>query len=448
MSEEIASLLKKQGEAFEAFKASHAEEIKEIKAKGAPDPVLAERMKKVEASLDSAVEAKAALERAIEAERKEREALELKMNKLGLSGHSAESGAREVELKSFNAMLATGAAERKQGFTPLDHERYDAYKSAFNSFLRKSDRVLTAEEVKTLSVGSDPDGGYFVTPDISGRIVMKIFETSPMRQEASVQTIGTDALEGIEDLGEGGAGYAGETAQGSDTTTPQIGKWRIPVFWLDTEPKATQQLLDDANIDVEGWLANKVADKLGRYENAEFVTGAANRIRGLISGYTPASDSGSGVTWGTVGYAPTGASAAFATSNPADVIYDVMGLLKNAYLANACWITRRSVITLMRKWKDGTGQYLWQPSFVAGQPEMIAGYRICRMEDVPAVAANSYSMAFGDFKQAYQIVDRVGIRVLRDPLTSKPYVKFYTTKRVGGGVVNFEAYKLVKFGTS
>jgi HK97 family phage major capsid protein len=127
--------------------------------------------------------------------------------------------------------------------------------------------------VKTLSVGSDPDGGYFVTPDMSGRTVKKVFETSPIRQIASAQTISTDALEGIEDLGEAGAGYAGETAQGSDTTTPQVGKWSIPVYWIDTEPKATQQLLDDAEVDMEAWLAGKVGDKLGRFENSEFVNG-------------------------------------------------------------------------------------------------------------------------------------------------------------------------------
>jgi HK97 family phage major capsid protein len=298
-----------------------------------------------------------------------------------------------------------------------------------------------------LSVGSEPDGGLFVTPDLTGRIVTRIYETSPMRQIASVQVIGTDALEGIEDLGEAGAGYAGESAQGSDSTTPTVGKWRIPVYWLDTEPKATQQVLDDANIDIEGWLADKVGTKLGRFENAEFVAGSTGRIRGLTS-YTFAADSGSGVIWGSVGYVATGVSADFAASSKGDKLFDVMGTLKSDYLPAAQWMTNRNIITQIRKFKDGQGNYLWQPSFVAGQPETIMGFGVVRAEDMPAVAADSYSLAFGDFRTAYQIVDRQGIRVLRDMYTSKPFVKFYTTKRTGGGIVNFEAVKFLKFGTS
>lgn len=445
MSKEIEDLLKKQGEAFDAFKKSHDEQINELKKKGSEDAVLVERLGKIENSLDAAVEAKAAIEAAIKAEKKEREELELKLGRMNLTGHSAESAKREVEIKSFNDGLAALAKSRGRPFVALDGKGYDDYKAAQDHYLREGKENLTAEEVKTLSVGSDPDGGYYVTPDLGGRIVKKVYETSPVRQNASVQTIGTDALEGIEDLGEAGAGYAGEQAQGSDSTTPQIGKWRIPVFWIDTEPKATQQLLDDANVDVEAWLGNKVGDKFSRFENAEFVTGAANKIRGFMLGYTQTADSGSGVTWGEIGFASTGTSADFPASNPGDKLFDVMGLLKNAYLPNAKWFTRRSVITKIRKFKVGTGDYLWQPSFVAGTPETIAGHPVVRMEDISALGASSYSLAFGDLAQAYQIVDRQGIRVLRDPFTSKPFIKFYTTKRTGGGVVNFEAIKLLKF---
>ena len=394
---EFKGLLDKQGEAFEAFKATH-EELKKN------DALTAEKLVRIEKSLDAAVEGKAKIEAAIE-------------------------------------------AERKESFQPLDDKGYDEYKAAHSRYLRKGDRLLSAEEVKTLSVGSDPDGGYFVTPDTSGRIVRKVYETSPMRQISSVQAISTDALEGIEDLGEAGAGYAGEQAVSGDTTTPQVGKWRIPVFWIDTEPKTTQQLLDDAAVDIEGWLAAKVGDKFARFENNEFVNGAAAKIRGITS-YTTAADDGSGVTWGTIGHIATANNGDFPASNPADKIFDLIGCLKAAYLNNARFLTRRSVITKMRKFKDGTtGTYLWQPSFQLGQPEQMAGYPVTRAEDMPALTTGSLSLAFGDFAQGYQIVDRQGIRVLRDNLTSKPYVKFYTTKRVGGGVLNFEAIKFMKFGS-
>ena len=434
---EIKALIDKQGEAFEAFKATHAE------LKNA-DTVTEEKLAKIEKTLDDAVEAKAALEAKLDAEQKAREELEKKLNRPSRGGDDEK---REVEIKTLNDVLSMNMAEQKASFEPLDGAGYDEYKAAFVRSLRKPSNLLTAEEIKTLSVGSDVDGGYFVTPDVSGRIIKKVYETSPMRQIASQQTIGTDALEGIEDLGEAGAGYAGEHAVSGDTTTPQIGKWRIPVYWIDTEPKTTQQLLDDASVDVEAWLAGKVADKFARFENAEFVAGSTGKIRGITS-YTMAADSGSGVTWGSLGYVATGVSADFAASAQVDKIIDMIGTLKNEYLANARFLTRRSVITKMRKFKDGDGNYIWQPSVLAGTPDTILGYPITRADDIPTLAANSLSLWFGDFAAGYQIVDRQGMRVLRDNLTSKPYVKFYTTKRVGGGVLNFEAIKALKFGTS
>jgi len=440
---EFKTLLDKQGEAFESFKSTFETEMKGKLDK--TDPIVTEKLTKIEKSLDAAVEAKSAIEAGLLAEKKEREALELKFNRLGIT-KDGDEGKRELEVKSHNMVLEAHAAARKERFEPLDDKGYDAYKAAHARYLRKGDRLLTSDEVKTLSVGSDPDGGYYVTPDTGGRIIKKVYETSPMRQISSVQPISTDALEGIEDLGEAGAGYAGEQAQGSDTTTPQIGKWSIPVYWIDTEPKTTQQLLDDAAVDIEAWLAGKVGDKFGRFENSEFVIGAS-KIRGFTS-YPTLLDSGSGVTWGSIGHVMSGASADFAASNPADKIHDLIGMLKVAYLNNARFVTRRSVVTKIRKFKDGTsGTYLWQPSFILGVPEQIAGYPLTRAEDMPALAADSLSLAFGDFAQGYQIVDRQGIRVLRDNLTSKPFVKFYTTKRTGGGMLNFEAIKVMKFNT-
>ena len=168
------------------------------------------------------------------------------------------------------------------------------------------------------------------------------------------------------------------------------------------------------------------------------------KIRGFTS-YTMTADTGAGVTWGEIGFTNTGASANFAATNPDNAIYSLIGLLKNDYQPNARFLCPRSVITAIRKMKDANGLSLWQPSMVLGNPEVIAGYPVTRAEDVAAMSANSFSLWFGDFSQAYQIVQRLGMRVLRDIYTQKPYVTFYTRQRSGGGVINFEAIKALKF---
>jgi HK97 family phage major capsid protein len=447
MEPEVKSLFDEQMKTFEAFKAANdllEVEVKKLRA----DAVTNDKVERINKALSDVTESKAALESSFKAEQKAREDLEAKINRMGLARESTESAELKVDVETFNTELKSLNASRGQQFEPLDVQGYEAYGKAFDGFMRKGYDALSDAERKTLNVGTDPDGGYWVRPDVSGQVIKKVYESSPVRQYASVQTISTNRLEGMEDLNEAGCGYAGEQAQGSDTTTPQIGKWAIDTYWIDTEPKATQQLLDDASVDVEAWLAGKVADKMARFENNEFITGAAAKIRGFINGYSPAADSGSGVTWGSFGYTYTGVDADWAATAKGDKLLDVLGTLKNAYLPNAIWIMKRATIMAVRKFKDGQGNYMWQPSFVAGVPETLLGYPVVRMEDMPTIASQSYSVAFGDLKQAYQVVDRNGIRVLRDPYTSKPYIKFYTTKRTGGGALNFEALKLLKFYTS
>lgn len=432
------------GKDFKSFKDAHDEELKGVK-KGFADVITAEKVTKIDTMLNSLSESKTALEKLLDGEKKEREALELRIERMGKEVKGGPD--IEKELKQFNILLKTHNKERGGEFKEFTPEDYGNYKSAFNVLMRKDNRLMTPEELKVLSVGSDPDGGYLVTPDITGQIAKFIYETSEMRQHASVQSIGTDALEGIEDLGQAGAGYAGEHAQGSDVTTPQIGKWRIPVYIIDTEPKATQSLLDDANVDIEAWLAGKVSDKFARFENAEFVAGAT-KIRGFTS-YPTLADAGAGVAWGSFGHIATGTAGDFGATvaTQADKLIDVAGNLKQGYLPNAKWFTHRAMVTKIRKFKIGAtiDAYVWSPGLGINIPETILGAPLVRMEDMPVIAANSLSLAYGDMKSTYQIVDRMGIRVIRDNLTSKPYVKFYTTKRVGGGVLNYEAMKFLKF---
>lgn len=438
MSEEQTKIIEDLGKAFEEFKSAHAVEIAELKKQGAADIVTVEKLARIDAALGKMAEAKDAIIL-------RQDALEKRGNRPGIG---SEPNA-EVELKAFNASARSHAAAlgRPQ---PADvtAEGLGEYKAAFQRFMRVGKDDLDQAERKALSVGSDPDGGYLVTPDASGRIVTRVFETSPMRQVASVQVIGTDALEGIRDTDEAGSGgWVSETGTRAETTTPQVAKWRIPVHEIFAKPKATQQLIDDANVDIEAWLAGKVADKLTRVENAAFITGdGVGKPRG-IADYSTAATTDASRAWGVFEHVATGVNGDFAASTPSDILFDLVGAFKDAYLQNARFMTRREVMTKVRKFKESTtNAYIWQPGLQQGQPQQLIGFPVTIAQDMPALGTTSLSLAFGDFREAYQIVDRIGFRTLRDPYSAKPFVEFYTTRRVGGGAVQFEAVKFIRFG--
>jgi len=303
--------------------------------------------------------------------------------------------------------------------------------------LRKGAERLTETEHKALSVQSDPDGGYLVLPEMSAEIVKKVFESSPIRQLASVQQISSDSLEIIEDLDEVGAGWATETGSRSETSTAEINKLVIAVHEMYAKPKASQKILDDASINMESWLADKVAEKFARTEATAFVSGdGINKPRGILS-YA------AGTAFNQVEQVNTGAAAAITADGVINLAYS----LKSAYKQGAVWLMKRATLASVRLLKDAQDQYLWQPGIAAGQPDMLLGYPVFEADDVPAEGAGNLCMVFGNIQAAYQIVDRFGIRTLRDPYSSKPYIEFYTTKRVGGGVKNFEAVKIAKCST-
>lgn len=407
--------------AFEEFKSTNDANLKER------DVVLEEKLDKVNKDLEAA---QAKMDEAFLAQKRAARVV------------TDEKG-NEVDLDA-KAHKWANAIARKRGTQVGEYGAKDleAYKSAFNMMMRVGEEKMgNTDEIKALSVGNDPDGGYVVHPDMNGRIVGKVFETSPMRAFASVQTISTDALEGLFDLDEAASGWVGETESRPETDTPQINKWRIPVHELYAKPKATQKILDDAEINMEQWLAGKVAEKFARDEAAAFVNGTGvGRPRGFLT-YPD------GTTLpGQIEQFDTGVNGDFAAApNGGDVLIDALYGLKTQYRNNATWFMNRSTTKATRKLKDSDGAYLWQPGIAAGQPATLLGYPIAPFEDMPDIATGSLSIAVGDMRETYQIVDRIGIRTLRDPYSAKPYVEFYTTKRVGGDVINFEALKLVNF---
>ena len=427
---DIKDALTDLGRSFEQFKEANDERLKQIERKGKSDPVTDAKVdrlnREITRALDAADHAKKRVDR-----------METALNR------SPVGDAKTSEWDEARAFMA-----QRRGGTDAEADlgAYRQYKSALSGYIRKNNAGSSHEEYKALSVGSDPDGGFWITPDMSGRIVSLIRETSPMRQVANVVTIGTDALEGVNDLDEATSGWVGETESRSETASPKIGEWRIPVHEQYAEPRATQKLLDDALFNVEEFLAGKIAEKLARMENTAFVNGnGVKKPRGFL---TYASGTPSSSAFSVIERVATGAAGAFASTNPGDALIGLVYSLKSAYRDNAVFMMKRQTLADVRKLKDGNGNYLWQPDFQTRQGGTLMGFTVIEAEDMPSIAADSLSIAFGDFKAGYQIVDRMGIRILRDSFTAKPYVKFYTTKRTGGDVVNFEAIKLLKFATA
>ncbi len=311
----------------------------------------------------------------------------------------------------------------------------EVYTKEFRQFVL-SGNIGRLEELqaKALTVGSDPDGGYWVTPEVSARIVEKLFESSPMRELATVETTTSSSWEYLPDTDEPGSGWVGETQARPETTSPEIKKGEIVVHELYAEPRATQKILDDAGVNVEAWLGRKVGGKFGRDEATAFVSGNGVGLpRGILT--YPA-----GTAWAQIEQVNSGS----ASTLTGDGLIDLETALKAPYRARAVWLMNRTTQAVVRKFKDGQNQYLWQPGLAQGVPPTLLGYPVRLADDMPVVAADALAVAFGDFREAYTIVDRLGIRILRDAFTAKPFVKFYTTKRVGGDVVNFEAIKIQK----
>lgn len=416
---DVATILAKLQAGFEAFKSANDERIKALET-GKSDIVIDEKVDRINASISD-----------LQGQ---------------LADVAAKAAARSLGAGGSDDVAKAAAQFGKQRGVEVSASDYQAYREGLSVYMRQGDKT-PRDVMAAMSVGSESEGGYTVPPDTSGRIVKRVYETSPMRQVASVVAIGTDRIEGFNDLGEGAAGWVGETAPRPETSTAQIGRWEIPVHEMYAFPKVTQKLLDDSMWDIENWLAEKTADKFARTENAAFLNGdGVLKPRGLLT-YGTAATADATRAWGTFQHVLTGTDGGFGTTtNGTDKLIDLVYSVKSAYRANANFMMSRATIAAVRKIKDGQGNYAWQPSLSALSGGTVLGFNVVEAEDMPAIAADSLSIAFGDFREAYQIVDRIGIRVLRDALTDKPKIGFYTTKRVGGDAVHFEAVKFLKFG--
>ncbi len=325
--------------------------------------------------------------------------------------------------------------------------RPSEHKAAFERYVRRGDTgALINLEGKSLSVGSDPDGGYLVPDETETEIGRLLAAVSPIRAIAGIRQVSASVYKKPFAITGAATGWVGETAARTETASPTLAELQFPTMELYAMPAATQSLLDDAAVNVDQWIAEEVQTVFAEQEGAAFVSGdGTNKPRGFLD-YTTVDDGS--WTWGNIGYVPTGVDGAFPASDASDVLVDLIYSLKAGYRQGAYWVMNRKTQAEIRKLKDANGNYLWQPAATADGRASLMSFPIAEAEDMPDIASGSTSVAFGDFRRGYLIVDRLGVRVLRDPYSSKPYVLFYTTKRVGGGVQNFEAIKLLKFAVS
>lgn len=346
----------------------------------------------------------------------------------------------EADVQKYDELKSRLDEMEKRANRPGIASKEEAeYKAGFLKFVRKGDASEIAR--KDVNITTDADGGYAVPEELDRNLIQLLGKQTPMRAVCNVITVGTSDYRKLANLGGAASGWVGEQAARPKTDGPTLAQVSAFMGEIYANPAATQQSLDDIFFDAEGWITGEIAREFAEQENAAFTSGdGTNKPKGFLA-YANASTADGTRPFGTVGFVESGADGTFDGDDLIDLIYAV----KPGYRASGAFMLSTPVLAAARKLKDSTsGQYLWQPGLQAGEPSMLLGYRVVENDDMPAPATDALSIAFGDWKRFYTIVDRIGTRMLRDPYTNKPFVQFYTTKRVGGLVENSEAVKLLK----
>lgn len=400
MSDEIRELIEQQGKAFEEFRKSN------------------------DARLD-------ALEK-----NEARSELEEKTDRINDELGRLSAAVDELAKKA-NRPGAPGA----EGDEALQAE----HKTAWLKWVRKGDDAGLADiERKAMNVGTPADGGYAVPIQQDRDIMRLLTDLSPMRQVCRVMTVGTEDYRKLVNLGGTASGWVGETDARPATAGPTLAQLKPSFGELYANPEVTQKALDDIFFNVEGELSQDISESFAVLEGKAFLSGTGtNQPVGLLTAKTSA-EADSARAFGTVQHIATGVADNFPAKDPADILIDLIYSMKAGYRTGAQFMVNSMTLATMRKWKDGQGNYIWQPAMQNGQPGSIFGYGYVTNEDMPSAGAGAIPVVFGNFQQAYVIFDRVGIRSLRDPYTNKPFVGFYTTKRVGSMIANTQAVKFMK----
>lgn len=371
--------------------------------------------------------------------------LEEKTNKLNgeLTAISKEIKGKLEEVEALAARKSRGDGDRS--VAPEMAE----YKAGLFGYIRNGGEAgLRDLEKKAMSSGSNPDGGYTVHPEYDSAIDRVAKRTIAMRTIATVRQItGRSLKKNVTTSGASVGGWGNERTAPTESGVPSMVELEFTPGTLWAEPQVTSELLEDSDINIESYLADEVGLAFAEQENSVYITGSGvNRPKGWQS-YSMVANSS--YAWGSIGFTVSGHATAFASSNPTDAFIDLMHTLKPVYRAGAVWTMNDATIGTVRKFKDGQGNYILMPSkdVVGGFTETLLGKPIVSDDDMPNTGSGAFPVGFGDFKRGYLIVERTGTQVLRDAFTAKPLIKFYHRRRVGGGVQNFEAIKVMKCST-
>jgi HK97 family phage major capsid protein len=383
-------------QAFQEYKSTNDARLREIESKGSADALFSDKLHTLNQTIDQ------------------------KMDQL----HKLEMALKRPNLDPNHEFSSY-----------LDHEQ----KAAFLKYIRRGDTQDL--ETKTLSTLNNQEGGYLIPQVVADRIGQDLHSNSPLRRLASVMEISSSAVDLLLDKKGAEVGWVGENDERRETASPEVQRLNILVHELYAKPRATQKLLDDARINVEEWLAQTIAVKMAQTEHQAFISGDGNKKpMGILSYETVAANAWE---WGKLEHVSVAGEGIVM-----DDLINLMSALKPELLSQACWLMSRSALSEIRKLKSEDGYYLWQPSLGESLKSSLFGYPIEIADDMPAYkkGESSKPVLFGNFKAGYQIIDRSGIHVLRDPFSAKPYVEFYTTKRVGGDIIQFDAIKVLKYG--
>ena len=415
---ELSKTIDSIATAFEEYKSTNDARIEAIKA-GKGTAELDAKLARMDAAIDNMGEVKSKLE-----------AMETRMSRPGAYGEG-ESTSRE-------------AAEYKGAFlnwmrSPTDQERQQKVTAAQRNLETR------AADART-STGAS--GGFALPEEIERTIARLGVDMSPIRSLATVRTVGTPDYKELIDVNGAAFEWIGETDTRAQTNTPDLAEIAPTFGMASAKPQATEESLDDLFFDVENWLIQSAAEAIYAGEGVAFVSGnGTKKPKGFLAGPAPLSTADSSRAFGTLQYIASAQAAAMPTSP--DVFFDMIYSLRARYRANATWVTSKAVLATIRKYKEATtNAYMWQPALAAGQPSSFAGFPMVEAEDMPAVGAGTFPLAFGDFREGYLICDRVGMRMTRDEITTPGYVKFYIRKRVGGAIRNSQSIKLLKIAAS